>query len=225
MPEVGVAQRAAAEWWSDTIFGLKANDESNHNGWKKFDAATARFTVTYNSYPNAPDGLTVSGRPCATGDTRPYVRTLTPELRARLTDPDGFAAPLTGTFWWWPLGGSSNGNDSVRQDAVTSGGQAVATVPGGRLVDGQSYVFHARTYDGIDDGQHSTQCEFTVDATPPNVPSNVSSTTYPSGGQLNGGTTAPTAPTACATTAVSATPIRPSPACRPRRRASNRRQR
>jgi hypothetical protein len=169
------------------VFGVKAADERNHNGWKKFDAGSARFVVTFNSYPNAPDQLTVSGAPCATGADRPYARTLTPELRARVSDPDGFAAPLTGTFWWWPLGSGPNGTDVVAQGWVASGAQAIVSIPPGRLVDGRTYVVQAQASDGIDAGQRSVTCEFTVDATPPETPAAVSSAAYPSDGQLHGG--------------------------------------
>jgi hypothetical protein len=58
--------------------GLRAENESNNSGWKKFDENTARLTVTYNTTPNAPDQLSAEGKGCATGDARPVVGTATP---------------------------------------------------------------------------------------------------------------------------------------------------
>ena len=183
----GTAQTAAANWWPRTTFGLQAADEGSHNGWKKFDAGTAYLTVTYNSYPNAPDGLTIAGAACTTGTSRPYVRTLTPLLKARVSDPDGYARLLSGAFWWWPLGGAQSSGNTVSQSAVASGTTAQASVPTGRLVDGTTYVVRAQAADGIDSGQYSGNCEFTVDATPPPTPGGVASTAYPADGALHGG--------------------------------------
>ncbi|SBT53105.1 LamG-like jellyroll fold domain-containing protein [Micromonospora auratinigra] len=184
----GAVQKAAGGTNGTLTFGLRAVDESDKNHWKKFDAGTALLTVIYNSYPNAPDNLSVANGPCRTGTARPYVRTLTPALSARLTDPDGTARLLKGTFYWWKLsGGSRNGTDSVAQGSVVAGQYAHVTIPAGRLTDGGIYVVQAITYDGIDSGQYSTTCEFQVDVTPPGAPSGVTSTTYPNDGQAHGG--------------------------------------
>ncbi|MBB5867529.1 hypothetical protein F4553_000908 [Allocatelliglobosispora scoriae] len=183
----GAAQTAAANWWGDVTLGLRAGDEANHNAWKKFDAGTALLTVTYNSYPNAPDLMTVSGNGCVTGADRPVVKTATPELRARTSDPDGTAQLNNVTFWWWPVGGTRNDNDRVTQNSVTPGQQAIVSIPPGRLVNDVSYVFQVQAYDGIDTGQFSQTCEFKVDTAPPNPPSQVTSTDYPSDGQRHGG--------------------------------------
>ena len=182
------AQSAVGHNLSTLTLGLRAVSESNENQWKKFDAGTALLTVTYNSYPNAPDRLTIAGAPCTTGAARPYVRTLTPELRARVSDPDGSARLLKGTFQWWKLtGGARNATDAVAQGSVVSGQTAIATIPAGRLADGVTYVVQAIANDGIDSGQYSTTCEFTIDVTLPPAPDQVTSTDYPSDGQGHGG--------------------------------------
>jgi hypothetical protein len=182
-----VAQAAARQGWTTTQLGLKASTESNHSAWKKFDAGSARYSVTYNSYPNAPDQVNVNGASCTTGSGRPYVHTLTPQLRARLTDPDGLARPLSVTFSWWELGGQPSSGNTVGQGSIASGSQAVVNIPAGKLVDGHTYVLQAKASDGIDTGQPSVSCEFTVDATPPAAPASVTSTDYPADGELHGG--------------------------------------
>ncbi|MER7283182.1 LamG-like jellyroll fold domain-containing protein [Dactylosporangium sp. NPDC000244] len=183
----GLIQSAAGQYWNGVTIGLRAGDEANHNAWKKFDAGTALLTVTYNSYPNAPDQLTVSGSACATGAARPVVKTVTPELRARTSDADGTAQTHRVSFWWWPVGGTRNDNDKVTQTAVTPGTTAIVSIPPGKLVNDGVYQFQARSYDGTDDGQFSQVCEFKVDTAPPGPPSQVTSTDYPSDGQRHGG--------------------------------------
>ncbi|MEU4338982.1 carboxypeptidase regulatory-like domain-containing protein [Micromonospora lupini] len=181
-------QTASGGTSSTLTLGLRAVSESDVNQWKKFDAGTALLTVIYNSYPNAPDSLSVAGGPCLTGASRPYVRTLTPALKARLTDPDGTSRLLKGTFYWWKLsGGTRNSTDSVAQASIVSGQNANVTIPSGRLVDGGVYVVQSIANDGIDNGQYSSTCEFQVDVTPPPAPSAVISTDYPNDGQAHGG--------------------------------------
>ncbi len=80
-----------------------------------------------------------------------------------------------------------NANDEVAQTNVASGAQAVASIPAGRLTDGRTYAMRVQAHDGLDAGQYSGTCAFTVDATPPAAPSAVTSTAYPANGQLSGG--------------------------------------
>jgi Concanavalin A-like lectin/glucanases superfamily/Carboxypeptidase regulatory-like domain len=183
------AVRTAAGGTATTLtLGLRAVSESNLNHWKKFDAGTAKLTVTYNSYPNAPDAFTVAGQPCVRGATRPYVRTLTPALKARLSDPDGTVRLLKGTFYWWNLsGGTRVSTQAAAQSSIVSGQYANTAVPSGKLADGGTYVVQAIANDGIDSGQYSATCEFQVDVTAPAAPSAVTSADYPSDGQLHGG--------------------------------------
>jgi hypothetical protein len=185
-------QSAAGGSNSTLTLGLRAVSESDVSQWKKFDAGTALLTVTYNSYPNAPDNLSLDGGPCATGASRPYVRTLTPTLKARLTDPDGTARLLNAKFQWWKLsGGTRNDTDAVGQGSIVSGQYATVTIPSGRLTDGGIYVMQVIAGDGIDVGQYSSTCEFQVDVTPPGAPGGVTSTDYPNDGQAHGGVGTP----------------------------------
>ncbi|GIF24528.1 hypothetical protein BJ973_008007 [Actinoplanes tereljensis] len=172
-------------------FGLRAVDETTVNQWKKFDAGTALLTVIYNSYPNVPDTITVGGQPCTRGSGQPYVRTLTPALKARQTDPDGTARLLTGWFYWYVQGGTRTGTQTVAQSSIVSGQYATATIGAGKLVDGGKYTVQAITNDGIDYGQYSPTCEFTVDISAPGIPAGVTSSVYPNDGQFHGGVGTP----------------------------------
>jgi hypothetical protein len=188
----GAVETAAGGISGTLTLGLRAVSESDKNQWKKFDAGTALLTVTYNSYPNAPDNITIGGQPCVRGASRPYLRTLTPVLKARLTDPDGTVRLLKGTFYWWnSSSGTRTSSLSVTQGSIVSGQYANATIPAGKLTDGGIYVVQAIANDGIDHGQYSTTCEFQVDVTPPGPPSAVTSTDYPNDGQFHGGVGTP----------------------------------
>ncbi|GII56797.1 hypothetical protein Pth03_51860 [Planotetraspora thailandica] len=134
----------------------------------------------------APTGLLSNGKPCATGDSRPYVLTTTPTLAAVQTHPNAGLQMLTSTFSWWPVGGSPNETDTVSR---LSGNPATvsATIPADRLTDGASYAWKARTFDGTHFSPWSDRCEFTVDMTPPPAPGGVTSDDYPVG-RPSGGT-------------------------------------
>ena len=182
-------QQASAEGWTAITLGLRAKSETDNLSWKRYDLNSVTLSIEYNSYPNAPATLDTStdGRPCVTGAARPVVATKTPVLSARLSDPDPGQQALSGTFYWWPVGGSRNETDKVSYDGVTNPGVALAHVPAGRLAEGGSYAWQAFTSDGIDGSQGSPTCEFTVDADPPPPPSSVTSTDYPADGSFHGG--------------------------------------
>jgi hypothetical protein len=176
---------AAKSGWSKLTVGLRASDEGTTAQWKRFDT-NPTIAINYNSVPNQPSGLTVEGKGCATGSGRPYVGTVTPTLRATVTDPDA-GTLLSTSFSWAPVGGTINGTDKVTQNGVATGSQAVVPVPAGRLVDGSSYFFQVQDTDGTDTSPWSAQCEFTVDTDRPAAPPAVSSTDYPADGNFHGG--------------------------------------
>ncbi|MDY7090380.1 MAG: LamG-like jellyroll fold domain-containing protein, partial [Actinomycetota bacterium] len=179
--------RAVAAGTSSTLtLGLRAQSESNLNQWKKFDAGTAKLTVEYNSFPNPPSGVTIAERPCRTGASRPYVRTLTPGAVAKLTDPDGTKNLLKGTFYWWKVGTGRTEANSVSQGSIVHNNNAMVKIPAGRLTDNTTYALQSFTSDGIDTSQPA-HCEFTVDMTAPGKPGTPVSATYLADGQAHGG--------------------------------------
>ncbi|MGI5146328.1 carboxypeptidase regulatory-like domain-containing protein [Plantactinospora sp. CA-294935] len=177
--------KAAASNWTTVTLGLRAIDEGTKNQWKRFNHASPKLAITYNTDPNALADRKSDGKACATGTARPYVLTTTPILAGKHSDPDSSQQSLTSWFYWWPLGGSRNETDKVSQ---ASGNPSVVSkaVPSGKLVDGGTYVWQSRTYDGSHYGGWSGTCEFTVDATPPPIPGNVGSADYPPGSNPHG---------------------------------------
>ncbi|MGI5146010.1 LamG-like jellyroll fold domain-containing protein [Plantactinospora sp. CA-294935] len=148
-------------------------ERSNHS--------VPRLAIGRNADPNVLADPKSDGKPCATGAARPYVLTTTPVLAGRQSDPDTGQQSLTTWFYWWPLGDSRNEVDKVSQ---ASGNPSTVSqaIPSGKLVDGGTYAWQARTHDGSRYGAWSGVCEFTVDVTPPPMPGNVTSTDYPDDG-------------------------------------------
>lgn len=178
--------KAASSNWSTLTVGLRAVDEGTLKQWKRFNHASPKLAITYNNTPNGIGDRRSDGKNCATGAARPYVLTQTPILAARHSDPDTDQQNLTTHFYWWPQGGSRSETNKIVKGAGNPS-SVTATIPGGRLADGVTYLWQARTYDGRIYGPWSGACEFTVDATPPPTPGNVTSTDYPADNVPRGG--------------------------------------
>ncbi|MEU4480172.1 RICIN domain-containing protein [Micromonospora sp. NPDC023966] len=163
-------------------FGLRipSAHESDDNYWKRFDQATARLDVEYNTAPLAPTGVsTVPPTPCGTATAPTPLNTTTPALTGVGYDPNG---------------------DNVSNDLDILSGETVVTtinsgtvasgtavpwpaVPPGALPGGQPdtvFSYRARTTDGGLAGPYSARCYFTVDTARPGTPT-IASTDYPAG--------------------------------------------
>ncbi|MEO6088532.1 MAG: LamG-like jellyroll fold domain-containing protein [Umezawaea sp.] len=121
----GVVRQAAAENWDHITFVIHVTDENTVKQWKRFNAATPVLAIDYNSLPNTPDQLSVDGKSCATGANRPVTPTVTPTLRARVSDPDG-ADTLGSRFEWARI--RENGTIAAveRQDGYPWGNGTIA---------------------------------------------------------------------------------------------------
>jgi hypothetical protein len=183
---VGTVQAAADQGWAWTTLMLKAAQEGNTSGWRRFDL-NPYLVVKYNSYPNPPRDLGVQGwgpnagdaLPCRLGAARPAVSTRTPKLRARFTDPDG--GKMDGGFRLYDSNNGFMGEMYVKD--IYSGGFGEVTVPVAPVPwITQDGVYKWNVWNG--DGQfrsESPNCEFEVDSVKPNTPL-VSSTDYPATG-------------------------------------------
>ncbi|MEU0958299.1 DNRLRE domain-containing protein [Micromonospora aurantiaca (nom. illeg.)] len=160
-------QRAANAGDTRADMGLRATDETDSKSFKQFRSRNAtasaevpKASVTYNSWPTVTARSTVPATTCATGSGRPLVNTLTPQLKATVTDGDGTA--MTVTFEWWamnadgPIGAAS-------LSGVASGATAAATVPAGAFVDGGIYRWRVKAADGVSGSDiWSSFCEMQV---------------------------------------------------------------
>lgn len=167
--------------WSTIALGLSATDEATTAGWKKFDENSATLSVTYNSVPNAPDQLTLDGKPCGSGAGRMYLSTVgghSPVLRAHVTDPDP-ADGLNVFIGWTNRTGTEH---SSWQFSVANGGYSQATAPAGDFDPGVPYVWRTLDHDGTDWSPTTGGCEFVADNTAPDKAPTVASADgrYPS---------------------------------------------
>ena len=178
--------KAAASNWSTMTLGLRAVDEGTLNQWKRFNHASPKLAITYNTIPNGLSDRKSDGKACATGASRPYVYNATPILAAKHSDPDADQQNLTTYFYWWQLGSSRNETNKISKGSGNPS-SITATVPSGKLTDGATYVWQARTYDGRAYGAWSGTCEFTVDATPPPTPADINSGDYSDDNAFHGG--------------------------------------
>lgn len=175
VPVTTLAQAFANAGTAGTQLELRASNEADSYSWKKFNNNPS-MSVTYNSYPATPTSPQTSpAATCTYGAGRPYLNTTTPTLKANVSDPDG--GTLKGAFELWHTGGAQIGAQNYSA-SVSSGAQAGWAVPAGNLVNGATYSWRTRGYDGTDYSSYPPFCEFTVDTTAPNAPV-VSSSTWP----------------------------------------------
>ncbi|MDG4797820.1 DNRLRE domain-containing protein [Micromonospora sp. WMMD1082] len=146
-------QRAATANKTRAGMGIRATDETVPAGFKQFrsregasSTENPKASVTYNSWPTVTTRATVPATTCATGSGRPQVNTLTPQLRATVSDGDGTA--MTVTFEWWAMNAEKPIGTAVFS-GVASGATAATTVPAGAFVDGGIYRWRVKAADGV----------------------------------------------------------------------------
>ncbi|UWE07845.1 FG-GAP-like repeat-containing protein [Actinacidiphila bryophytorum] len=152
---------------SSITLGLRAADQDDPYGWKKFDHSTMTMTTTYNHKPAKPNPLTTSpSRNCTGGAMGNGDIT----LYAGVSDPDG--GTVKATFTVTPDGAS------IPSKTVTaaSGTKAVYTLTKANLdnwlgTDKATTVsWYVTASDGTYASDPSATCSFTFDPTHPGQP-------------------------------------------------------
>lgn len=197
---------------ADLTMGLRTPSESlchsdssgNNCQWKKFDSGSISssdrpfLSIEYNTTPNTPGGLFTNGSPFLYSNGQipcnanaNYVNDATPAMHANVSDPDDTGSsqpqPLTGTFRW--AGPATSGSVSDGGRTPGSGNTTLATsasVPSGKLANGDSVTWSVVANDGIVNGAASATCHLTIDTTPVTVTPGITSTDglYPPGGSV-----------------------------------------
>jgi len=180
---------AASHSSSTLTLGLKSSDETDRDGWRKYDNDSnyPNLYVEYNSKPNTPKNVRINdpSAPCSTDPAKPAgINSLTPKFEAELTDADGSRAELKGHFEVYELDGTEvfdfvNSGEYASPKVV----YAPMTSP---LNDGQTYKWRVRAEEYIAESTdtsawyHPTSgyCYLKVDTSQPPPPT-VSSTAYP----------------------------------------------
>lgn len=194
-----VAKEAAAAKWQTITLGLYAGNESDVNGWKRFDAKSAVLSTEYNTPPDAPTGLdtvpsTKNSKGC--GDTAPYgvIGNTDIYLTAKISDKDG--GTVKAHFNLWATGHHPNDDPNgliiVDQTvSVTSGTVAKLKVPKTTLskyisVAGGNFSWKAqaqdtRTSSSWTPGAGLAGCRFLFDPNRPSTPPAITSAQFPDG--------------------------------------------
>lgn len=194
------AKDAAANHWNTITLALKATNESDVYGWKKFDAKSAVLSTTYNTRPDVPSNLDTS--PVSTrnndgcGDTAPYgsIGNTDFYLNAKVRDPDG--GTVKATFHLWPTGHrfEADGGLVINKTAsVTSGTVARVKVSKAELepfmdVANGNFSWKAKADDGDAESDWNPTkgapgCRFVFDPERPSTPPGVSSPDFPDGSE------------------------------------------
>nr|WP_238354829.1 LamG-like jellyroll fold domain-containing protein [Kribbella sandramycini] len=176
-PAVNDAVNAHGGWATIAL----TSAEGDQYGWKKF-GANPTLSVTYNTRPGVPTGLTVENQlcqgqeifvnPAVSADQNP---TRGPRLFATATEQD---SELIRTRFEWRdrsrqtvLGGATTG-------LFASGTKFGAEVTPQHAADNSKLSFRVYTSDDKDTSAWSGFCDVTVDRTAPQQPPIVSSPTY-----------------------------------------------
>lgn len=151
-PITNLAQAWAAGTDATGYMAIKAQNETDNLGWKKFFSSDngawyPSVWVTYNTAPNTPTGAQISSSPSGAASGS-WTSSKTPRLSATLTDPDG--DNIDGNFYLydsavWDSGNRSNYFWSKPSGFVQNGAVASVTTP--MLTEGATYVFRVRGSD------------------------------------------------------------------------------
>ncbi|GAA3564630.1 DNRLRE domain-containing protein [Kribbella ginsengisoli] len=162
IPVTAAFQYTAAHQLTKTNIGISAASETDNYGWKRFGSREAAnppsVTITYQTRI-AVDALgTAPETNCATGADRPIMSSLTPQLRAQISDNLG--GQVYGTFEWKVVG--STVSTTATEGPGASGSWLGTTIPDEAFTEGTSYAWRVRGTDGTTPGEWSNWCEFTV---------------------------------------------------------------
>jgi len=158
--------------------GVRAENESDSYGWKRFYASNngsyiPSIWVNYNSNPDVPSGLQVLEAANGTASGA-WARSAVPVLAATVTDPDG--GMMHAKF---EIANSAqqviNSQDVLN---IPSGTVAKIRVPAGLTVDGGTYYYRAWSSDGKAESAKTAWFQFGVDTSAPLAPI-LSSSDYP----------------------------------------------
>ncbi|MEV4108938.1 DNRLRE domain-containing protein [Nonomuraea sp. NPDC049695] len=164
-----LAQYWADKGWAKSGMGLRASDESDPYGWKRFNSGNAAshtpyIAVTYNGNPSTP--LSVWTSPNSEVNSTLYTNSATPRLYAHVGDADG--GNVRAKFEVYD--GSTAVITGLYGAYVASGGFSDAAVPAGKLANGRTYTLKGWGNDGSLDSLQPQSRQFTVDTTRPPAP-------------------------------------------------------
>jgi len=165
-------QRAAGRSSPVINLELRAHDEADVYGWKKF-SSTAKLVIDYNNPPGQPTSLsfTQPQAPCVTGSARPLMNNGYPlTVQGHISDPDS-GDTVYGTLQVLSLDLKTQYYAAKTGVISNSGGMVGFTIPANTLPNGTSFLWQLWATDnrGVK-GPDSSHCEATIDDTSPSLP-------------------------------------------------------
>ena len=129
-------------------FGIKAANESDSLGWKRFNSSNATsnkpsLTVNYNRFPGTAVTPSVSDATVIDGVVK--VSALKPTFTSKASDPDG--GNVTSTFKTYQSASSLTATSTLCSVTVASGSSG-SCKPTSALTSGQTYYVRATSSDG-----------------------------------------------------------------------------
>lgn len=210
---VNVDIRSLAQAWADNGrdtagLGLKAADETDPYGWKKFSSsetsADPHVSVTYDRAPGQPATPTLSPvasyQPPNETAASLYTYDTTPALTSKASDPDGdtigydLEVHNSTTV-------SSTSQKSMCWTGFVASGSAATCSSGTALADNATYYVRARAWDGNLHGPYSGWTTFRLGAATPAAPTISCPSPYSNGSWHD---TPPSADVACTVSATGA---------------------
>lgn len=167
-------QSAANSGQADVTLALKAADESDPYGWKKFQPSTMYMSTDYNHAPTAPTPLSTSPSTACGGTTPTVIGNGDVTLYAGVNDADGGAVGVAFTA----VKTSTNAvvaSTTTSTLSATAGTTASLFIPRTTLADAANgamttFSWNVYTSDGIATSPTSATCQFTFDPTHPGAP-------------------------------------------------------
>ncbi|WP_329296011.1 FG-GAP-like repeat-containing protein [Streptomyces sp. NBC_01455] len=155
---------------SNVTLGLRADDELDKYGWKKFDHATISMSTTYDHRPNKPSTLVTSPATTCTSTIK-TVGDGDVTLNAKVSDPD--SGTLSNTF---NITKTSDGSQIAKPAVSAASGKnaaytlkkSVLEAAAGGSVLGVSW--NVTSSDGMYSSASSTTCKFKFDPSRPGAP-------------------------------------------------------
>ncbi|WP_308010048.1 LamG domain-containing protein [Isoptericola luteus] len=163
------AQEAASANHSYITIGLKAATETTMARWKRY-RNDAKLSVSYNQAPKTPWDLDIvpNGGTAVKCGASAWMRDATPQLRARIGDPDGDR--VYHNFNVYRSSGAMHYNGPFSAASYANGSLVSRTVPSSDALTTGSYEFRVQAKDTGGRAGPGAGCTFNVDVTPPNTP-------------------------------------------------------
>lgn len=115
--------------------------EWDQERWMRYFLQDFRLNILYNTLPTVPVSLTVDGKACATGASRPFIKAATPTLRAVLGDNDGNSMTAQFDTARVRLDGTIGPvSMTPQQGSIPSGGTGLVNLPAGMLDGSDTFV-------------------------------------------------------------------------------------